>query len=61
MGSIQLGDGCILRTATLLGGIRLEKHNRSTDTILGSGFPTMEARVASESAWLLHQHGYYLP
>ena len=53
MGSIQLGDKHILRTTTLLGGVRLEKCNNSMDTILGSGSTIVKARVASESAWLL--------
>lgn len=43
-------DECILRTTTLLWGVRLEKGKSSIETILRSGSTTVEARVAKELA-----------
>lgn len=49
MGSIQLGDGRILNTATSLEGVVLEEGKNSTDTILKSGSSINKARVERES------------
>ena len=43
-------DGYILKIKSLLEGITLEKGKSSTDTILGRGSATKEAKVARESA-----------
>lgn len=49
MGSIQLGDACILKIAASLGERVLGEGKNSTDMILGRGSIPDEARVARES------------
>lgn len=44
IGSIQLADGCMLNSTTLLEEVKLEKGRSSIDTILRSGSATVEAR-----------------
>lgn len=50
MGSIQIVDGCMLKTKPPSEEVRLEKGKSSTETILKRGSATKEAKVAREFA-----------